>query len=441
MLTIAPPTRKQHIAVVKPTGAIGESLRISIASDQLLLRLSWPNSAAPFFRGGHCCVNGIGVESLARLGNNSKPINWDTQSLNEPMLGAVLIPISDWEEMMKALVFYDHGDLDVLRYEDVPTPEPADTEVLVKVEAAALNHLDIWVRRGWPGLKLAKPHIGGADGAGIVVKLGAGVTGIELGTRVAINPGLNPVEDEFTRRGEHPMSPAYGILGESRAGTLAEYVVVPAASLLPMPDHATFEETAAAQLVFLTAWRMLITRGQLRAGETVLIIGAGGGVNTAALQIAKLAGAEVFALTSSEQKMEKARQWGADHVINYKTEDWVKRIQELTHRRGVDVVVDNVGQATWRQSILAARRGGRIITVGNTSGPLVEMDMRQVFWKQLTILGSTMGTPEEFREVMNLVWAGRLRPIIDRVMPLAEGREAQALMERGEQFGKIVLKP
>lgn len=342
---------------------------------------------------------------------------------------------------MKALVFYDHGDLGVLRYEDVPTPEPAETEVLVKIEAAALNHLDIWVRRGLPGLKLPKPHIGGADGAGVVVKLGAGVTGIELGTRVAINPGLNPVEDEFTRRGEHPMSPAYGILGESRAGTLAEYVVVPASSLLPMPDGATFEETAAAQLVFLTAWRMLITRGQLRAGETVLIIGAGGGVNTAALQIAKLAGAEVIALTSTEQKMEKARQCGADHVINYKTEDWVKRVQELTHRRGVDVVVDNVGRATWQQSILAARRGGRIITVGNTSGPLVEMNMRYVFWKQLTILGSTMGTPEEFREVMNLVWKGRLRPIIDRVMPLAEGKEAQAIMERGEQFGKIVLKP
>jgi NADPH2:quinone reductase len=345
------------------------------------------------------------------------------------------------EDIMKALVFYDHGELDALKYEDMPTPEPAGGEVLVKIEASALNHLDIWVRRGWPGLKLPKPHIGGADGAGVVAKLGAGVTGIEVGTPVAINPGINSVEDEFTRRGEHPMSPGYGILGESRTGTLAEYIVVPAASLLPMPDGATFDDTAAAQLVFLTAWRMLMTRSQLRAGETVLIVGAGGGVNTAALQIAKLAGAEVFALTSTEEKMEKARQFGADHVINYKTEDWVKRIQQMTHRRGVDVVVDNVGRATWAQSILAARRGGRIITVGNTSGPQVEMDMRYVFFKQLTIIGSTMGNPQEFRDVMNLVWAGRLRPIIDRVMPLSEGRDAQALMERGEQFGKIVLKP
>lgn len=342
---------------------------------------------------------------------------------------------------MKAVVFHEHGEVDVLNYEEVPTPEPGAGEVLVKIEAAALNHLDLWVRRGWPGLKLTLPHIGGADGAGVVAKLGPGVAGVEVGTRVAINPGSNRFEDEFTRRGEHPLSPGYGILGETRPGTFAEYQVVPAASLVPMPEGASFEETAAAQLVYITAWRMLITRGQLRAGESVLIIGAGGGVNTAALQIAKLAGAEVYALTSTDEKMEKARQLGADHVINYKTENWVKRIQQLTNRRGVDVVVDNVGRATWRQSMQAARRGGRIVTVGNTSGPLAETDIRYIFFKHLTIIGSTMGSPEEFRAVMALVWAGKLRPVIDRVMPLAEGREAQAVMERGEQFGKIVLAP
>lgn len=342
---------------------------------------------------------------------------------------------------MKALVFYEHGELDVLRYEDVPVPEPGPGEVLVKLEAAALNHLDIWVRRGWPGLKLKMPHIGGADGAGTVAKLGPGVTGIQVGTRVAINPGSNAFEDEFTRRGEHSMSPGYGILGESRPGTFAEYVVTPAESLLPMPEGASFEETAAAQLVFLTAWRMLMIRAGLRAGESVLIIGAGGGVNTAALQIAKLAGAEVYALTSTEEKMEKARQLGADHVINYKTEDWVKRILDLTGKRGVDLVVDNVGRATWKKSMQVARRGGRIVTVGNTSGPLAETDIRYIFAKHLTIIGSTMGSPQEFRDVMALVWAGKLRPIIDRIMPLAEGRQAQALMESGGQFGKIVLKP
>ncbi len=342
---------------------------------------------------------------------------------------------------MKALVYHEHGDADVLKYEEVPTPKPAAGEVLVKLEASALNHLDIWVRRGWPGLKLAMPHIGGADGAGVVAELGSGVSSVEVGTRVAINPGSNKFEDEFTLRGEHPMSPGYGILGETRSGTFAEYIVVPAASLLPMPDGANFEETAAAQLVYLTAWRMLITRGQLRAGESVLIVGAGGGVNTASLEIAKLAGAEIYALTSTEEKMEKARQLGANHVINYKADDWVKRIQQLTNRRGVDLVVDNIGQATWMKSILAARRGGRIVTVGNTSGPLAETDIRFIFLKQLTIIGSTMGNPQEFRDVMSLVWAGKLRPIVDRVMPLSQGREAQALLERGEQFGKIVLKP
>jgi NADPH2:quinone reductase len=342
---------------------------------------------------------------------------------------------------MKALSFHEHGDVDVLKYEEVPTPEPTVGEVLVKIEAAALNHLDIWVRRGWPGLKLQMPHIGGADGAGVIAKLGPNVKGVEVGARVAINPGVNAYEDEFTRRGDHSMSPGYGILGESRPGTFAEYVVVPAQNLLPMPDHATFEETAAAQLVYLTAWRMLITRAKLQAGETVLIIGAGGGVNSAAIQIAKLAGAEVYALTSTEEKMNKARALGADHVLNYKQEDWVKRILTMTNKRGVDVVVDNIGQATWQQSILVARRGGRIVTVGNTSGPKAETDIRYVFIKQLTIIGSTMSNPDEFRQVMSLVWTGKPRPVIDRVMPLSEGRTAHAIMERGEQFGKIVLMP
>jgi NADPH2:quinone reductase len=342
---------------------------------------------------------------------------------------------------MKALVFHEHGSVDVLNHEDVPPPEPGAGEVLIEIKAAALNHLDLWVRRGWPGLKLTMPHIGGADGAGLVARLGPGVSGIEVGARVAINPGVNAYEDEFTRRGDHSMSPGYGILGESRSGTFAEFVAVPAQNLFPMPDHATFEETAAAQLVYQTAWRMLITRAKLQAGESVLIIGAGGGVNSAAIQMAKLAGAEVYALTSTEEKMSKARELGADHVINYKQEDWVKRILEMTGKRGVDVVVDNVGQATWKQSLLAARRGGRIVTVGNTSGPFAETDIRYLFFKQLTILGSTMSNPDEFRQVMSLIWAGKLRPVIDRVMPLSEGREAHAIMERGEQFGKIVLVP
>ncbi len=342
---------------------------------------------------------------------------------------------------MKALVFHHHGDADVVRHEDVPEPEPGPGEVLVAVKAAALNHLDLWVRRGWPGQKLALPHIGGADGAGLVAAVGAGVTDIATGTRVAINPGSNAYEDEFTLRGDHSMSPGYCILGESGPGTFAEFVAVPAASVIPLPDDQSFADTAAAQLVYLTAWRMLMTRGQLREGETVLIVGAGGGVNTAALQIAKLAGAVVYALTSSEEKMKKAAALGADHVINYRTDNWLKVVQELTARRGVDVVVDNVGRETIQQSLRALRRGGRLLTVGNTSGPLAEIDIRLIFFKQLQIIGSTMSNPQEFSEVMQLVWAGKLRPVIDRVMPLAKGRAAQELLERGDQFGKIVLQP
>lgn len=342
---------------------------------------------------------------------------------------------------MKALVFHQHGGADVLHLEDLPVPDPGEGEVQVRLHAAALNHLDIWVREGWPGLRLDLPHIGGADGAGTISAVGAGVSEFSEGTRVSICPGFATVADEFTRRGQHSLSPRFSILGEGRPGTFAEYVTVPSDALLNMPEDADFEATAAVQLVFLTAWRMLITQARLRPGETVLIVGAGGGVNSAALQIARLAGAEVFALTSSPEKMERARGLGADHVFDYRTGDWLGWIQEMTGKRGVDVVVDNVGKATFQDSLKALCRGGRLLTVGNTSGPKAEIDIRYIFFKQLHIIGSTMGTPEEFRQVMAQVWEGRLSPVIDRVLPLAEGREAHLLLERGEQFGKIVLKP
>lgn len=343
---------------------------------------------------------------------------------------------------MKALVFHEHGEADVLRLEEVPTPDPGQGEVQVRLHAAALNHLDVWVRRGWPGLRLDMPHIGGADGAGTISAVGGeGVTGFPEGMRVAICPGFATAADEFTRRGQHSLSPRFSILGESRSGTFAEYVTVPSEALLEMPEDADFEATAAVQLVFLTAWRMLISQARLRPGESVLIVGAGGGVNSAALQIAKLAGAEVFALTSSSEKMERARGLGADHVFDYRDGDWLSWVQEMTRKRGVDVVVDNVGKATFQDSLKALCRGGRLLTVGNTSGPKAEIDIRYIFFKQLHIIGSTMGTPEEFRQVMSQVWAGRLSAVIDRVLPLAEGREAHLLLEQGVQFGKIVLTP
>lgn len=349
---------------------------------------------------------------------------------------------------MKALVFYEHGDLDKLQIADVPRPEPGPGEVLIEVKASALNHLDIWVRRGWPGLKLSLPHVLGADGAGIVAALGQGVTGIEVGARCAVDPGVNRYQDEYTRRGLDSLSPGYYITGEHAPGFHAEYALAPAVNLLPLPDDVDFAPwggfvaTAAASLVFLTAWRMLIHQARVRAGESVLILGAGGGVNSAAIQIAKLAGCTVYATTSSQAKMDKARQLGADVVLNY-CEDptWPKAIYKLSGKRGVDVVVDNVGQATWCDSLRTVARGGRILVVGNTSGPLAETDIRFIFGKQISIIGSTMGSHQDYRDVMALVFDGTFQPVIDRVMPLEQGVEAMAILERGEQCGKIVLEP
>ncbi len=343
---------------------------------------------------------------------------------------------------MKALVFYEHGDLNKLQIAEVPRPEPGPGEVLIQVKASALNHLDIWVRRGWPGLKLTMPHILGSDGAGVVAALGEGVTGVEVGTRCAVDPGVNRYPDAYTRRGLDSVSPGYTIIGEHAPGFHAEYAVVPADNLLPLPDHVDFASAAAASLVFLTAWRMLIHRAQIRAGESVLILGAGGGVNTAAIQIAKFAGCTVYATTSTQAKMQKARELGADVVLNYRDDpEWPKAIYRLTGRRGVDVVVDNVGQATWRDSLRVVARGGRIVTVGNTSGPVAETDIRFIFGKQISIIGSTMGGHQDYRDVMALVFDGTFKPVIHRVMPLVQGVEAMAILERGEQCGKIVLEP
>jgi len=343
---------------------------------------------------------------------------------------------------VKALCFYEHGELDVLRYDDVPDPEPGPGQVLVRVRACALNHLDVFVRRGWPGLKLEMPHWTGADVAGEVAALGEGVTSWEVGQRVVVEPGFSTREDEFTCRGEHSLSPGYCIWGEQVRGGQAETMVVPADSLMPIPDGRDFAQAAAPLLVSLTAWRMLIHRAKVRAGESVLVIGAGGGVNSMAIQIAKLAGATVYALTSTEKKTEMARELGADVVLNYREDrTWSKTLFKMTGRRGVDVVVDNVGQATLAQSMRAVARGGRIVIVGNTSGPKTEIDLRFIFGKQISIIGSTMGSLQDFQDVMALLWAGKLRPVVDRVLPLSEGKAAFEALERGEQFGKIVLTP
>ena len=341
---------------------------------------------------------------------------------------------------MKALCFREHGDLSVLRYDDVPRPHPGPDEILVRVRATALNHLDVFVRRGWPGLNLQMPHWGGSDIAGEIAELGQGVTGWGVGERVVVDPGITTHNDEFVRRGEHSLSPGYVILGEHVRGGHAEFVAVPSENIVALPEAWDYAAAAAPLLVSLTAWRMLIHQARLRAGESVLVVGAGGGVNSMAIQIAKLAGARVYALTSTEEKERRARELGADVVLNYRRDrQWSRTIYRLTDKRGVDVVVDNVGQATLPDSMRAVARGGRIVIVGNTSGPHAEIDTRYLFGKQISLIGSTMGNHQDFRDVMDHLWAGNLQPVVDQVMHLSEGKRAFEILESGEKFGKIVL--
>jgi NADPH:quinone reductase-like Zn-dependent oxidoreductase len=342
---------------------------------------------------------------------------------------------------MKALYFDTHGELDVIQYGDVPDPILETGKVLVRVRACALNYLDIWVRRGWPSLKLEKPHWCGADIAGEIEELGPGVSGWHVGQRVVVNPGVNAFEDEFTRKGEDSVSPGYHIFGEHVRGGAAEYIAVPADNLEAMPDGMAYPEAAAPLLVGLTAWRMLIKQAALRAGETVLVVGSGGGVNSIAIQMAKLAGATVFAVASDPEKAALARELGADVVLDRSEVKWGKEIYKLTSKRGVDIVVDNVGRATLNTSMLAVARGGRIVIVGNTSGPQIEIDIRYLFSKQISLIGSTMGSRQDFHTVISLLREGKIKPVIDSVVPLSEGKSAYRRMEEGRQMGKIVLSP
>ncbi|MCI2430682.1 zinc-binding dehydrogenase [Candidatus Acetothermia bacterium] len=340
---------------------------------------------------------------------------------------------------MKAIVIREHGGLDKLRLEEIPAPEISEREVLVRVKACALNHLDIWVRRGIPGLN--PPHTPGADVAGVVERIGAAVKDIKAGERVVLNPNLNCGECEYCQMGEDSLCIKYGILGEHAPGGYAEFVKIPARNVIRIPDHVSFDEAAAVPLVFMTAWRMVVTRAQVRPGEDLLVLAAGSGVGSAAIQIAKLCGARVIATASTDEKLAKARELGADIVINYAKTDSDKEVWKLTNRRGVDVVIESVGQATWPKSLRALARNGRLVTCGATTGPLGETDIRLIFWKQLQILGSTMGTRSELLDALKLVWAGKLRPVIAGAFPLAEAAKAQEMLEKREQFGKLLLHP
>jgi NADPH:quinone reductase-like Zn-dependent oxidoreductase len=341
---------------------------------------------------------------------------------------------------MKAAMIREHGGVDCIEVGEVPRPEPGEHEVLVQVRAAALNHLDVWVRRGGR-VRLRMPHVLGSDAAGVVAELGPRAVGAAEGDEVVLNPGLYCGECEFCRRGENSLCPAYGIVGMVRPGTFAEWVCVPDYTLHPKPAHLSFEEAAALPLDHLTAWRMLISRAELSPGETVLIHGIGGGAALAALQIAKMTGAEAIVTSSSDEKLQRSHELGADYDVNYRGEQVAKRVREITAGRGVDVIFDSVGAATWETNFATARRGGRIVHCGTTSGDKAEVNIQALYWNQLSILGSTMGGREEFRRMMEAVSAVKLKPVMDSARPLEEVRQAAERLEAGEQFGKIVLTP
>jgi NADPH:quinone reductase-like Zn-dependent oxidoreductase len=342
---------------------------------------------------------------------------------------------------MRALTISELGGLQHLAVREVPAPTltgPGDVQVRIK--AAALNRIDLFVINGLPGVHYAFPHIMAGDGAGVVEAVGSSVRDWKPGDRVMINPGLSCYQCESCRAGEHSLCETYRLLGEHVPGTAAELVVVPAANLGRVPETMSWPEAAAFSLAGITSWRMLTTRAQLKAGETVLIWGIGGGVSLASLKIAKHLGARVIATSSSDAKLAKATELGADIVLNHATTDVAAEVRKITARRGVEVVMDNVGEKTWEKSLRCLGRMGRLVTCGATTGPMVVTDVRKLFWYQYSILGSTMGNAAEYRDVVRLAGEGKLWPVVDRVYPLEQSREAFDRLESGQQMGKIVLE-
>ncbi len=340
---------------------------------------------------------------------------------------------------MKAVFLREHGGRDKVLYGDVPDPVAGPGQVRVRVRAAALNHLDIFVRDGIPGIPQAFPHVMGSDGAGTVESVGHGVAGAKEGDEVVLNPGISCGACEFCLRGEHSLCVTFHLLGEHVAGTFAGFVVVPAENACPKPQGLSWEEAAAFPLTFLTAWRMLVTKARARPGESILVVGIGGGVSLAALRIAKMLGLVVGVTSGSAGKLARARELGADFGIDHSATDFSREVRRLTGKRGVDIVLDSVGKATWRGSIASLARGGRLLTCGATTGSDPPEDIARIFWNQLTVYGSTMGTRAEFAELLRAFSTGRLRPVVDAVLPLREAREALRRLEDKEQFGKIVL--
>jgi NADPH:quinone reductase-like Zn-dependent oxidoreductase len=342
--------------------------------------------------------------------------------------------------LVRALTISAHGGPEQLEVrEDLPRPEiRAPTDVRIRVRAAALNHIDLFALRGLPGQTIVPPWIVGSDACGIVDQVGAAVTNVTSGDYVVVNPGMSDRTCEYCQGGEQPLCLGYRILGEHVPGTAAEYIVIPGANVRRVPSHVSVPAAAAFSLATLTAWRMVQTRARVRAGERVLIWGIGGGVAIAALQICKLIGAEVWVTSTRETKLARAQELGADHALR-SGPDVGRAIRQATGKAGVDVVIDNVGQATWNQSLIALGKRGRLVTCGATSGPIVETDVRRLFWNQWSILGSTMGNDAEFEAIVSELHRDRLVPCVDSVWPLSEGRSAFERLDSAEQFGKVVI--
>ena len=342
---------------------------------------------------------------------------------------------------MKAVIFKQHGGPEVLEYADVPEPTIKANEVLVEVKACALNHLDIWARGGLPGIEIPLPHILGNDIAGVVREIGELVSWVRSGDEVMLHPGVSCGHCEECLSGRDNLCRDYDILGYRRNGGYAELVSAPAVNVIPKPQSLSWQEAAALPLVTVTAWHMLVTRAGVQPGEDVLVHAAGSGVGSIGIQIAKLRGARVIATASSDDKLAKARELGADEVVNYSNEDWPKEVKRLTNRRGVDVVFEHTGAETWPGSVASLKTGGRLVTCGATSGFGAQTDLRQVFYRHLTILGSFMGSKAELLEAMKFIESGKIRAVVDQTLPLREAKRAHELMQNRLQFGKLVLIP
>jgi len=342
---------------------------------------------------------------------------------------------------MKAVIFRQHGGPEVLEYADAPEPQIKANEVLVEVRACALNHLDVWARGGLPGIEIPLPHILGNDIAGVVREVGELVDWVRAGDEVLLQPGVSCGHCIECLSGRDNLCPQYDIIGYRRDGGYAELVAAPGVNVLPKPANLSWAEAAALPLVTLTAWHMLVTRARVEPGEDVLIHAAGSGVGSIGIQIAKLRGARVIATAGSDEKLAKARALGADEVVNYTNADWAREVRRLTEKRGVDVVFEHTGAATWPGSISALAQNGRVVTCGATSGYDARTDLRQVFYRHLNLLGSFMGSKAELIEALKFIARGQIRAVVDETLPLAEARRAHEQMQNRAQFGKLVLVP